>query len=407
VALVPLLDNPRGEALQWALYGFAPAAGLVTLALLPAVRRGPGYVRDNGSPWLWPYYPWALFVFLGVGVVGRSFLLCWSMQHVERAVPERLIFGPHFLAPFVLAVGVVLLEAGLAAQSRGVLRAALVAPAAAVALSAVGHRTDDLYRGFLALYSDRLGGTPLYLAVLAAAGFYAYAALRRVPRAAGALTAAVAALAVVGPDSVDPRGLVAPRPWPLLAAAALVLAAGVRRRDAGRCLVAAGLLAASALAADGPWPVRLGAAFHVGLVGVLAVGAAFDDPFGRALRTLGSVAAVLAALAVVSGRFDPGGAVPAWAVRTYAPVAAVALAGYGRLLNHRPARAAAGLALAAWLAALGWREYRALRHVVVGLDAIVMGLVLLALAQAISLAKAGLLSRWVAKGPWNARRALE
>jgi hypothetical protein len=41
VALVPLVDRPRSEALQWSLFGFSPAAGLVALALLPAIRRGP------------------------------------------------------------------------------------------------------------------------------------------------------------------------------------------------------------------------------------------------------------------------------------------------------------------------------------------------------------------------------
>jgi hypothetical protein len=405
-ALTPLLNSPRGEALQWALYGLAPAAGLVALTLLPAARRGAAYVRENGSPWLWPYYPWALFVFLGLGVVGRSFLLCWSMQHVERSVPERLIFGPHFLAPFVLAVGVVLLEAGLAARARGVLRAAMAAPAAAVALSAVGHRPDDLYRGFLAIYADRLGGTPLYLALLAAAGFYAFAALRRAPGAVGMLTAALAALAVVGPSTVDPYGLVEPRPLPLFAASALQGALGLRRRGAGRCLAAVGLLAAGVLATDGDWHARQAVAFHAGLAGVLAVGAAFDGPFGRALRTPGSFAALLAALAVLTGRVDAGEALPGWALGAYAPAVAAVLAVYGYFLRHRPATRGSLVTLAAWLGSLGWREYRELRQVIVGLDAIAIGLVLLALAQAISLAKAGLLPARLAKGLGKARRAL-
>jgi hypothetical protein len=406
-ALVPLLDRPKGEALQWALYGFAPAAGLVALTLLPAARRGAEYVRENGSPWPWPYYPWALFVFLGVGVLGRSYLLCWSMQHVERSVPERLIFGPHFLAPFVLAVGAVLLEAGRAAGSRGVLRAALLAPAAAVVMSAVGHRGDNLYQGFLALYAARLGGTPLYLALLASAGFYAYAAARRVPRALGALTASMAALAVVGPESVDLDGLVAPQPAPLLAAAVLQLTLALRRRSGGQFLAAVALLAAAVLADDGERPVRVALAFHVVLGGVLAAGAATGGPFGRALRTLGSILALFAALAATSGRLDAGGSVPRWAVDAYPPAVAVGLAAYGAVLGHGPAVRGALLALAAWAVAYGWRGYASLRHAVVGLDAIVVGLVLLALAHSISLAKAGLLPGRLAKALAKYRRALE
>ena len=121
VALVPLVDRPRSEALQWALFGFSPAAGLVALTLLPAIRRGRDHVANNGSPWRWPLYPWSLFVFLGFGAAGRSFLLCWSMQHVERSDPERLIFGTYFLVPLLLAVAVLLLELGLVERSRGAL----------------------------------------------------------------------------------------------------------------------------------------------------------------------------------------------------------------------------------------------------------------------------------------------
>ena len=60
----------RSESLSWALFGFSPAAGLVFLTLLPAIRRGRDYVRDNGSPWGWAWYPWTLFGVLGFGVAG-------------------------------------------------------------------------------------------------------------------------------------------------------------------------------------------------------------------------------------------------------------------------------------------------------------------------------------------------
>src|SRR4051794_32663857 len=68
IALSPFLRNPDGAGLQWALFGFSPLAGLLSLSLLPAIRRGPGYVRDNGSPWTWPLYPWVLFGLLGLAV---------------------------------------------------------------------------------------------------------------------------------------------------------------------------------------------------------------------------------------------------------------------------------------------------------------------------------------------------
>ena len=48
-------------------------------------------------------------------------------------------------------------------------------------LAVVGHRDDPTYQWFLGRFISRLGGTPFYLTLLATAGFYAYAAVRRVP----------------------------------------------------------------------------------------------------------------------------------------------------------------------------------------------------------------------------------
>ena len=50
VALTPLVDRPRSEELSWALFGFSPAAALVFLTLLPAIRRGRDYVQRQRQP---------------------------------------------------------------------------------------------------------------------------------------------------------------------------------------------------------------------------------------------------------------------------------------------------------------------------------------------------------------------
>ena len=72
LALRPFLADPHGEALLWGLFGFSPLAGLLFLTLLPAIHRGPDYVRDNGSPWRWPLYPWVLFGVLALAVPARA-----------------------------------------------------------------------------------------------------------------------------------------------------------------------------------------------------------------------------------------------------------------------------------------------------------------------------------------------
>ena len=396
LALSRLAVRPESEALLWGLFGFCPAAGLVFLSLLPAVRRGPGYVRDNGSPWRWPLYPWVLFGVLGLAVPARSFLLCWSMHLLAGRDQHSLIFGPYFLIPFALAALVLLLEVGIVSRLRAVLAVALAAPAGLVALALVGHEADPVYQGFLATFSARLGGDPLYLTLLAAGGFYAYAALRGVSPATEGLTAVLAALAVVGPDTLARGELMTPWPAPMLAAALLQLGLGLWRRQSWRCLAGVvGLGAGVALAssgADGGQPLHLLAVFHVVLFGLLFVGASFTDVLGRSLREVGALLVVLACLAVLFGPTVQG--VPAAVVEAYPLVLAALLAGYGWLLGHRLSQAGAALVLACWSAAAGWRGYRSLREVVIGLDLMALSLGLFALAVLVSLTKSGALARW-------------
>ncbi len=400
-ALTPLLDRPRSEVLAWALFGFTTAAGVAFLTLLPAVRRGREYVRDNGSPWRWAWYPWTLFGVLGFAAAARSAVLCWSMHHIPNGETEPYLFGPYFLVPFGLAVAAVLLEIGLVERRRGVLRVAMAMPVVLLVLAAVGHRSEPVYQWFLGRFIDRFGGTPLYLTLLASVGFYLYAAVRGTPRSFDALTAALGALAFVGPGTLDAGGLVPPRALPILAVGVAQMVAGLLRREVGRCLVGTGCVVASAMIAIGPAGAgghRAPIALHLAMAAVLALGAAFDDRLGRALRAIGAAMVVVAALAALSGRIAPGG-VPAWAIEAYAPAMSLLIAAYGLALGHRASRAAAGLIVVSWLAVLGGRGYWALRQLAAGLDYIAVGLVLFSLAVLTSLAKGGALPRPIGGRP--------
>ncbi len=398
LALQPLTAEPRGDALMWGLFGFSPLAGLVFLTLLPAIRRGPDYVGDNGSPWRWPLYPWVLFGLLGLAVPARAFLLCWSMQLLDAGDRDHLLFGPFFLVPFGLAVALLLLEIGIVSRRRGVLGTALALPAVLVVLIVAGHRDDPIYREFLTMFAARFDDA-LSVTLLASIGFYGYALLRRVPLAAEALTAALVALAVVGSDTLDRHELLSPQPLPLLAAAALQLELGLRRRRSWRCLLAAGLAVAAAWMlpeeADAV-SLRETIAPHLVLFGLLIVGAVFDDTLARLLRVGGVALVLLVCLTVIFGRFDYPDDIPRWAIASYPLVLAAFLGGYGWVLGQRFAHAAAVVVLACWLGVAGGRGYLWLRQVVAGLDHIILSLVLFALALLISLGKSGILSRWIA-----------
>ncbi len=393
-------DEPRSHALMWGLFAFTPIAGILFLTLVPAIRRGADYVRGNGSPWPWPLYPWSLFVFLAVAVAGRSFLLCWSMQLLRNG---ELLFGPYFLVPFGFALAVLLVEMGVTSGRRSILWACLGMPLSLLLLARFGHRPDPIYVEFLDAFRSRLGGDPVYVTLFAGAVFYAYALARKVPQAAEFLTAALLVLAVVGPDSLRLREFREPSPWPLLAAATVQLALGIRHGASWRYLFGGVILAVGIGYAmpglTGAGALRVPLAIHALVLACLVIGAVFDDAFARLVRLVGPGLLLAVSLAVLFFPADFPGIQPPWLLDVYPFAMAAVLTGYGLILGHRPSLVFAGVILTGWLGTAGWRGYYRLRQWVPGLDYLTASLIFFGVALGISLAKAGMLRRRSVKAP--------
>ncbi len=395
VALTPLLGDPDSPALQWTLFSFSTIAGLAFLSLIPAIRRGPDYVSQNGSPWHYPLYPWVLFGLLGLAVCGRAFYLCISFHYVGK---NASIFGLYFLIPFLFAVALLWLEAGLVSRNRMTQRLAISALPGLLILAAIGHRSEPIYQTFLTLFTERLGGSPLFLTLLAIIAVYGISTVRRVPHALSALTLSLLALTFVGPGTQDLDGLVAPRAFPILAVAALQTALAVRRRESWRfaagaiCFLDAATIVANARGWQGHQALL---AYHGSLVALLLIGLLFDDSLARLLKEAG---AVLLTLFCLAGFWvDPAAidVVPPEIVRAY-PFILIAIAVvYGLATGCRTYFVAASIGLMVWIGIVGWQGYSGLRQWLVGLDWIVCGLLLFAVAAVISLGKTGLWSRWV------------
>lgn len=397
VALSPLLDEPGDPRLPWALLGFSPLAGLVMLSLLPAIRRGPGYVSDNGSPWRWPLYPWSLFVIVFLGLCVRAASLCWSMHAPSFPEIRESIFRPYFLTPLLFSGAVLLLEIGLVSRLRALQTLAMAVPPFLVALAMVGQGTDGVAGRFLEAFIDTLGGSPGFLAILAASVFYAMAAWRGVPAALGGLTASLAILVVVGPDARSLADPIALQGWPLWALTALHAGIAWRRPTSARFLVVA-VFAATATAIDmaTAWSpaVRAGLALHLVIVAMLAIGLAFHDDLARFARSAALVFLALGSLTLLA--IGPGLSpelapeVP----RAYPLLAASIALAYASVTRLRLAYVSAATSLGGWALVTGWTVYCQWRLMVAGLDQIAWGLAFFALAALISLGKAGTLARW-------------
>ena len=91
------------------------------------------------------------------------------------------------------------------------------------ALLATGHRPEAFYQGFLGIFIREARGDAPVLTLLASAGFFAFAAVRRAPRALDALSGSLGAMAVVAPGTLERFGLISPHLEPLFAVAALQL----------------------------------------------------------------------------------------------------------------------------------------------------------------------------------------
>jgi hypothetical protein len=395
VALRQLLARPDSPTSHWALFGFSTAAGLAFLTLLPAIRRGSAYVKGNGSPWLWPFYPWSLFFFLGLGVCGRAYYLCISLHNVEG---YQSIFGAYFLVPFGFAVAALILEHGLVAGRQGVLKVALAIPLGLVVLAMVGHRTDEVYEHFLTLFQNGLGVAPPAATLLLATAFYSYAAWRSVPMASGLAMVSLVGLSVVGPSTLGLESLSSPNGWPLLPVALFQGWLAIRRRESVRGVIAAACLVASisSLSFDF-WPEGpvVSIAVHLTIVALLALGAIVDDELGECLRGWGACLLAGATVALMAGEAHlRQGLSPAW-IQAYPVLVAVLAVVYARLVGGWPFYAVSGSIAGLLLAIFGGRIYVVLRQQVAGLDRIAWGLASFMVAALISLWKAGAFRKWL------------
>ncbi len=401
VPLVPLLDRPGNLRLSWALFGFSPAAGLIALTLLPAIRRGPSYVAKTGTPWRWPLYPWALFVILGLGLVARALSLCWSMQ--APAFPElrQSLFRPYFLVPLGLSVSILILELGLVTRSRAAVRFGLSMPVGLLILAMLGHGTGpfSVSGRFLDAFTTRLGGTPTYLTLLATIVFYAVASIRRIPSSSVWLTLGLVALAFIGPETLTLAEPSAPRPVPLWAASVFQAVLALRSPNSGRWMVVSVL--ASVAVSVSPMPPVSGLptgpilGLHLAIAAALVIGSTFHDGLAKFLQVAGLAALTLASLSALTMVPNAGSGLERALLRAYPLFSASLAIAYAYGMTYRPALVSAALSFGGWLSVVGRRGYAELRPSVAGLDQISLGLAFFALAALISLAKAGVLARWL------------
>lgn len=395
IMLSPLVGSPDDPWLQWGLFGFSTAAGLVFLTLLPAAKLGPRIVRRNGSPWPWPWYPWVLFGTLALGVLGRSYYLCISLHFVAG---ENSIFGFYFWIPFLLVLNLLTLEVILSVRRSAVASCLAIIPIGLLAIAVTGPSRLPVHLDFAATFTGTVGATPLYCTIAAVAIFYGYCIVRCVPRVSDLLSAWLLLFCVVAPSTTGPATITEPLGIPFLFVAAIQSMSAIRRRDSLRGVLAGvSVLIGAAIDFRESLLTAYGGLvlFHLLLGTVLLVGAVVRNRFGRLAQYAG---AGLLAAAGVTALFLPadafGDRFSEWsgAILPVYPYVAVAVAlSYGYLVANGWCYGSAALILGTRLSSAGWHSYSLLRRTIDGLDYLLFGLLFFLLAMLISLSKAGLL----------------
>ncbi len=238
-------------AAWWVILSFPTVAAIAFLGLVPAAQRGKRDVRNNGTPWKWPWFPWTLFGVLWLGVCARTYLLSLSLYWVKGMDTP---FGLYFLVPMVLSAAVLLLEVGRARRNHAVQTIALLTAFAAILIAFPGSGGSEVYREFLSQVVLPKFGSPVAIATLGVVLFSLYAWLRGVRYAEAGLIVSCILATVTGGGTVNLHTLVPPTAIPLLVIGLVEGWQALRKESSFRASVSLlSLVAALSIALEGTW----------------------------------------------------------------------------------------------------------------------------------------------------------
>lgn len=285
-----------GDAMVWRIFWFSPCVAAGLLSLLPAIQRGRSDLVENGTPWSWPLYPWALFGFLTICLGLRAWALTLSFdpvmsQGLDAAMQMEGIFGSYFLIPVVLALGVLLFEAGLVEKRPTLKIAGLLTPLCCLVMALPLAGGSGPYLEFRQQFTERMG-SPVWGMLNLAWFFYVYAMLRGAKVAAAGVLGAAFAILVCGRLWPRPEWMAGFPGLPLLLTSAWMISQGWRRGDS-RYFVA-GLLGACAAGRDldPVWwgsVVRDAVWWNVPCLGILLSGLLFQDRSAKFWQRAGAI----------------------------------------------------------------------------------------------------------------------
>lgn len=297
--------NPRSSSeTEWLLLLFPVVAAGILLLLLPAVWGGPKYVRNNGTPWKWPLFPWSMFFMLIVATIIRSYALCltfgptgpiWhKLSGGGVGIVFSTIWGTWFLVPILWAILLLLLEGGIVSHSTTQRKWSLIL-APALILLAFPFGSSSVFTTFW----DRMlttVGSPIWIATLLVILFYGWATLRKVSGAFYGFVSFFLLLAWIDPSTEQWPALIPQRAWPIALVGFGLLMKGFKEHSSFYQTTASAMLISSVAiliqqSSYAQWTTE--ATFILVWLTALILGACHRDDLGCFLRFVASTQAIL------------------------------------------------------------------------------------------------------------------
>jgi hypothetical protein len=392
--LAYLSKSDQEPLMMWGVLLFPAVAGLALLTLWPAAHRSDRTEPNSGTPWRWPFYPWSLFVLVGVGMAARSYSLTMAFELSQGAVVG---FRGFLIAPLLLAALVLFLELGITAGSRVAQGLALVFALPLVLLALPGPPANVAQANYYAMLTTTWAG-PAIWTIGGVAAFYVWAWLRGVRLAEGGALFCLLLLSLMGPQTVDLRTLVEPNQALMFGIVAWLAMRSTWLRDSVYANLAIWIALANA------WQLRreswTGAEYvlvpiHLAWYSALVVGMLFEDKLARFIRACAPVALSLAAI-MGAATYPLGDAMfPEWLLIVYELAVCVLAAAYARAFRRPGDFVALGICGSALAAVSGNWLYNYLERNagLKGLAWLAWGLGCLAIGLFLSLVKGGLVRR--------------
>ena len=309
VVLAQVAQSGEAASVEYGVLASSVAVAVALLTALPSVRGAAISLGDRGSPWRWPWYPWAALVVVSVAAMARILIV-------------RYAFGARDLGllPLVLpllAWSVLLTEVGFRGRSLGQRAAGVcgvLLPLVTVSLVLI-ELAGGVHVQAPSWSIASVGIAAPFLSLLATSAVLLHALWRRSSGAEHALVAVISVTAFVGLETRGMDSLVL-HGWWLTALGAVVLVRALRFSDSLRHFAGASLLllGISIECRDAGFLVYSAIIpTHAGLAITITLGWLFQDPLGRCLRRLSVLGIVFLALSAVLQSWIPAeDRIPIW-----------------------------------------------------------------------------------------------